>query len=510
VTYTSISSVNPATISGATSVCAGNSATLTDATIGGTWSSSNTSVAPIYALTGVVVAGSATGTATITYNKAGCFVTQTITVNTNPITAITGPTSVCAGSSISLSEGSLWGTWSSSNTSISIVAGTGTLSSTILSGHPARAITSYYVDGVVTGIASGTATITYSNGGCYKTTTVTVNAPAAITGTALLCAGSTSSLSSATAGGSWSSGSTSVASVNPAGVVTGVSTGYATLSYTVGGCATTDVVTVNINALPTITGYDYFFFIGRDRGSYDTLSVSAVGGVWSSSDTTTVSISSTDTLYHLSGTYPYIFSTPYESQAAAFVYKGGSGTSVISYTLSNGCYTTFDVFVNDTATFNIVVDSTPDSRCTDGGYSYTYYYFYYLFPGDTIFITEKCKGGLGGGGSAKGLAGGGKRDNIYVSQGNYQTNATADVNITFSIYPNPNTGLLKLMESIPTNQTVQVAILNQLGQILLSKEIEFSGGTAQADLSDLINGAYIVEISGENISPQKYKLVILR
>src|SRR6202012_1980921 len=106
--------------------------------------------------------------------------------------------------------------------------------------------------GIVNGIASGTSAITYTLGtGCTATTVVTVNAlPAAISGTATVCVGSNTTLSDATAGGSWSSSNTSAATVGTStGIVSGVAAGTSTITYTLGtGCTSTAVVTVN--ALP--------------------------------------------------------------------------------------------------------------------------------------------------------------------------------------------------------------------------------------------------------------------
>jgi len=71
-------------------------------------------------------------------------------------TPITGTTSVCIGATTTLSNANT-GTWSSSNTAVATIN----------------------ASGVVTGVAAGTATITFTNGstGCAgsSTTTVTVN-----------------------------------------------------------------------------------------------------------------------------------------------------------------------------------------------------------------------------------------------------------------------------------------------------------------------------------------------
>ena len=73
---------------------------------------------------------------------------------------------------------------------------------------------------------------------------------AAITGNTNVCIGGTSALACSTPGGSWSSSNTSVATVNPtSGLVTGVSTGMAIISYTVTnsfGCSGISTATVNV------------------------------------------------------------------------------------------------------------------------------------------------------------------------------------------------------------------------------------------------------------------------
>jgi len=155
---THIVTVNPlpAPILGGSStggVCAGHTLTLTDATTGGSWSSSNNTVATIGSSTGVVTALTP-GTTTITYTlPTGCSVTTTIFVQAGPA-AITGPDSVCAGATITLTDATTGGTWSSSNVSVATVG-----SST----------------GIVTGVSGGTTTISYTlSDGCSATLTVTV------------------------------------------------------------------------------------------------------------------------------------------------------------------------------------------------------------------------------------------------------------------------------------------------------------------------------------------------
>jgi hypothetical protein len=102
-----------------------------------------------------------------------------------------------------------------------------------------------------TGLTTGSYTYTATDAnGCTASQTVTITNPAAdpaITGNANVCLGLTTALSNATAGGTWSSGSPSVATVNATtGVVTGHTLGTATITYTLStGCIVTRVVTVS-------------------------------------------------------------------------------------------------------------------------------------------------------------------------------------------------------------------------------------------------------------------------
>ncbi len=177
---------NPLTaITGNTTVCVGGTSTLSDATTGGTWSSSNTLVAVIGSSSGMVSALN-TGTTTITYTVAGSTATTVVTVNT--LTAISPANqTICGGSSITLSDATTGGTWSSSNTSVATIDAS---------------------SGLVTGIfvsATGTSTISYiTAGGCYATTTVTVNVgPAPLTGIFAVCAGGNTTINDAVSGGVW-------------------------------------------------------------------------------------------------------------------------------------------------------------------------------------------------------------------------------------------------------------------------------------------------------------------
>ena len=172
-------------IIGTTSVCIGSTTTLANSTLGGTWTSASIGVATINS-SGVVSSVSA-GTSLITYtytNGNGCTssVNTTVTVNTLPL--VSAASSVCIGSTIQLTPNS-GGTWTSSDSTKATVDNTG----------------------LVTGVAVGSITFTFTNSttNCNKTTNaVTILALPAIssqpTATQTICSGSSANFSISASG----------------------------------------------------------------------------------------------------------------------------------------------------------------------------------------------------------------------------------------------------------------------------------------------------------------------
>jgi uncharacterized protein YjdB len=358
-----------ATISGTTSVCVGETTTLSHAISGGTWSSSNTTSATIDMTSGLV-SGVAPGYSIITYTvSSGCYKTIVVYVRALPA-GISGTTSLCPGAGTILTDGTTGGTWSSSNTAIATIGATNglligvstgtttityritstgcitTTTATIATGPDVGTITgastvdvgstialsnaaaggswtssstsiaTVGTSGIVTGVAAGTANITYtvsnSCGIARATLNVTVNAGiGAITGGLSICSGSTTTLNDTTSGGNWTSSNAAVATIGSAtGIVNGISAGTATISYTVAGISVTAILTVNaIPSAGTITGASTV-----DIGATTLLSNTATGGSWTSSNTSVATISGTGTV---SGIAP--------------------GTTIISYTKTNSC-----------------------------------------------------------------------------------------------------------------------------------------------------------------------------
>ncbi len=296
----------PSVITGSSAICVATTETLSDSLLGGTWSTTGT-VASIDASLGVVTA-LAQGTQVVTYTTGCGSSTAAVTVYAAP-SAITGAASVCIAGVTSLADAALGGTWTSGTTSVATVDGSGN----------------------VTGVSLGTSVITYSNGcGTAATITVTVsNAPAPIAGTLSVCSGSVTTLTNAAGGGTWSSTTTGVATVDGSGDVTGVSVGTSTISYTT-GCGTTTAV-VTVNAVPSAI----FGTFTVCAGSLDSLMDTTAGGTFSSSVTGVAIINST---------------TGSATGVAA-------GTTTISYTLASGCGAAAVLTVNPLPNAGVITGS---------------------------------------------------------------------------------------------------------------------------------------------------------
>ena len=117
-----------AAITGSSSLSAGESTQLSDVTAGGTWLSATPSIASI-GISGLLSAVSVGSTNIFyTYNNGTCSNTVSFpfTVTTAlTVEAITGPSTVCAGSNVQLADATLGGTWTSENPSIASVNSTG-------------------------------------------------------------------------------------------------------------------------------------------------------------------------------------------------------------------------------------------------------------------------------------------------------------------------------------------------------------------------------------------------
>jgi gliding motility-associated-like protein len=217
--------------------------TGTDSYLGGLFSASPAGLS-INTTTGAVLpSASVPGTYTVTYTipaLGACPETPvTTSVTVIPLPTITGTLNVCINSTTQLTGSgtpAASNAWLSSNTAVATVSGTG----------------------LVTGVSQGTSTITYTdNNGCQQTAIVTVNPLPTISGTLEVCVGLTTQLTGSgtpAASNAWLSSNTSVATVSGTGLVTGVSQGTSTITYTDNnGCQRTATVTVNAPATANIS-----------------------------------------------------------------------------------------------------------------------------------------------------------------------------------------------------------------------------------------------------------------
>jgi hypothetical protein len=267
-------------ITGANNVCAGASTLFANTMTGGTWSSSNGSIASVDALGSVTGAG--VGSATISYQvtQNGCSATSTKVINVQaaPVATISalGSTSFCIGSNVTLvSSPGVTYAWSNGATSQNVTLNTA---------------------GPITVQVTGT-------NGCSATSapqTITVNALPVldpIAGASVVCVGSNGTLTNTTGGGSWSSANANIATVNAAtGVVSGNAAGTANMTYTytnANGCTNAVSAPVVIQALPsaatTVAGSTVFC----QGGSVTLTAPTAASYLWIPGGATTQSIAAT-------------------------------------------------------------------------------------------------------------------------------------------------------------------------------------------------------------------------
>lgn len=300
--------LTPTPITGNTNLCTGVSSALSTTPPSGTWSSSAPAIATVNVGTGLA-AGVSPGTSIITYSlPTGCNATTAVTVNTQP-PASTGPSAVCVGSSIALSNTMSGGRWISSAPALATIGS---------------------LTGIVNGIAAGAVSMSYQMpSGCYVVSPVTVNPlPASISGVTSLCVGQSSTFTTTSTFGTWSSSNTFQASVNPAtGLVTAVAAGAPSIMYTLPtGCTTSAALTVNPLPLP-ITGVSSVC-----AGSVTTLTGSGVGTFASGN-------LSLATVHPISGLVTGI----------------AAGTVPVTFThTATGCFTTIPVLVNPKPNVNTV------------------------------------------------------------------------------------------------------------------------------------------------------------
>ncbi len=337
--------VVPSISGSAAPLCVGDSVLLSDSLSGGSWSSSDTTIATVSS-TGVVRAVR-TGSATIVYSYSTICGTSSasrsvVVANTPVAGVISGSTSVCQGANTTFTDASAGGVWSSDDATIATVSSTG----------------------VVRGVGGGSTIISYTvTSSCGASAVaikgITVNplpvAGRPIAGASSVCVGSNISLSDTSHTGSWSSSNTSIATVTTGGVVRGVAAGSVNIRYIVTNACGSDTAVKAV-----------------------TVATTPVAGTISGSSTLCVGTSSTYTTTGTSGSWSVSDSTLASVSAAGVVTGLSAGTDTLLYTVSNACSTAVARLV-------LTINSVPDAGTISGQN--------YVCPGIPVGLSTTGSGG---------------------------------------------------------------------------------------------------------------------
>ncbi len=548
VTTTFTVSPAPAAITGTLTVCPSAVTTLADATSGGYWSSMNTSVATADSLTGAFTGiWSGSGTMVRYTTGVGCYVSAYLQVLSGGAAPISGPTTICPGSSITLHDTTSGGTWTSSNTSIA------TLSYTGVSGSTAT----------VLGVATGSVTISYSvttSCGTFVATypvsvTSVTPTPMPITGLTTVVAGSVIGLHDTTTGGTWSISPTTVATINATtGVVTGVAAGTANVTYTVSGCGSSASVyyTVTVTAYDGISG-TINFGSGAYSGPVKVWLITYVSPMLTAIDSTVVYASGTSVGYHFTGEPTdsfrikaavndstgfgpstgyiptYHTSSFYWNTANVLAHISGNNDINQDINMAYGVITSGPGFIGGNVTTGAnkgtasgvpvknlmmyVINSTTSQLIqavrTDASGNYSFSNLpvgatYYVFPDSLNYLTTPCTG-ISLTTSTPSVTSASFIQHtlshtitpVPVGVGNVSA-STASI-LTF---PNPTNGKVNIAWSLPSAQEAAVVVCDITGREVYHTTVNMNEGAGSfaADLSSLTSGLYTISVKSAAIN----------
>jgi len=389
-------------INGATQLCAGTTTVLSDSTSGGKWSSSDTTIAKVDSMTGLVTGiNGGVASITYTYNTGACSGSAFIldTVNSLPVIAtISGGSNVCIGTPLSLTDASIGGAWTTSNTAVATVDASGN----------------------VTGVAPGSVNITYSisDGTCSNSATAAENVaytPTALTvtpTTLTMCAGSAPQLLTAAGGNiassvTVSSGTISLSVASPSAVVVNpVAVSGIPAGATITGAS------VQLNFSSTFLN-DYVFNLKAPNGNI--LNLVNLEGPHGAGNYTNTIISSLSGAAISGGTTP--FTSTYAADEASGAGPAGNISNVTSwsglYGIPNGSWsiiadnsstftnspttlTSWSITINYTYNFPVTWSSTTGLFTDSAGsipYTGTITDSVYAMPsGDVIYTATATNG----------------------------------------------------------------------------------------------------------------------
>ena len=263
--------------------------------------------------------------------------------------------------------------------------------------------------------------------------------------------------------------------------VTSAATTFNVVGTDLNGCDNTAMVSITVNALPTVTGMvdvspvcegDTVIFTGGGADSYvwdngvtdGANFIASTSGAFTVTGTELVNgCSNTATVNLVVNTAPSIVLTPNDEMTG----NDGGVTSMITGT---GPYT-YDWDNDGTGDFDDPADLTG------------------LVAG-TYNVTVMDANGCSGNGSA-----------IVGSQ----VGIEGVDEITFSIFPNPTNGLLNLnFNSGLAIENITIQVINSLGQVIITQKL--TSTTQSIDLSKEEAGVYFIKVSSDN-SVQEVRVV---
>ncbi len=473
----------PASIGGATSVVVGSTTQLSSGTSGGAWTSNNLAVATADVNTGLVT-GVTAGSAIITYtvmNSCGSSsVTQPMTVTTACVAPVANFTIANATQCLATNS------FSFSNTS------TGTTPTTYKW---------YFGDGGF--VASQDATHTYTSGNTYNvlltadnacgstsiTQTVTVNAtpatPASISGATSVVVGSTTPLTSSTLGGAWTSSNSLVAMVSTNGLVTGVTAGSCTITYTVmnscGSSSVTQPMTVTTACVAPVADFTIANATQCFNGNNFTFTNAS------------------------SGTQPTTYKWYFgdggfmASQNATHSYGGNyANTYNVLLTADNACGST-------SITKTVTVNAVPPTPASIGGATI-------VAVGATTQLTSGTPSGVWTSNSAAasvnpstglvtGVSVGSATITYTVTNGCGSSSVSQFVTVTsaaVTVSPNPATSNMQVIFTAPTTTGFTIYIINSsnttVSTTIVGSQTIGSTVSSNINVSTLSNGMYFISI----------------
>ncbi len=405
--------------------------------------------------------------------------TATFYLNVNALPAvpvISGATAVCHGGTATLIASPSGGVWSSMDGNATVGASTG----------------------IITGVGGPVGVISYLSPynayGCrsqVRTTIPILSYPAAgtITGSSIVCPGSTTSLSESVTGGTWTSSNTALATISASGAVTGVSSGALTISYTVSNScfsamATTPMTVGGATNPSVIAGGTYVCI-----GSTITYSNALSGGSWSSTNTSVANVS-----------------------GSGVVSPVAVGTATIIYSYTNGCgitrtaskaITVYDLPNTGTVTGpSTVTRGAVLSLTTSGITSGTWYR-------STSSSSVLLVSGSGTTGRVYGVAPG--TANVYYTASNTCGTATSSYALSvtagrsengsvvaegtegndIAVFPNPTSGIVTVQ--IPGTGSSDINVTDMSGKVVVMQSA--TTNKSDLDLSRLSPGIYQITVN---------------